>query len=81
MTDPNRKPGGIRWERANLDVLETPQPRPRGKGAGMCRRCAVGDCHLCVRVGCYHPCPGMRKHGLSVGSNGAEHGAPGPGRA
>lgn len=81
MADPTRKPGGIRWDRADLYTLDTPPPRPRGTGRGVCHRCAVGDCPLCVRAGCFHPCPDMRKHGLSAGSNGAEHGAPGPGRA
>lgn len=79
MADPTRKPRSISWTRANLDVLAVPPPRAPVVRSS-CRRCLAGDCDLCVRAGCYHA-HDVRKHGLSVNSEGAEHGAPGPGRA
>lgn len=75
MGDPNRRRGTITW-------APDPTPAARPSRRPTCERCSAGDCHLCVRVGCFHDCgPGLRRFGLAAASSGAEHGAPGPGRA
>lgn len=62
-------------------AFDMPEPRavrvPTGQA---CDACTVGECHRCVRAGCYHRHDSdVRSHGCIGSSDGAEHGAPGPG--
>lgn len=78
MADPNRRRNTITWS-PPITTPVTRAPNPH-RGTLTCNRCRTGDCHLCTRVGCYHPCPDMRSAGVTATSTGPEHGAPGPGR-
>lgn len=73
-----RKRNAVTWVAAPEPTLRS---RP-AKGALRCSSCQSGACEKCTRVGCFHQCPNLREgmHGVSALGNGAEHGAPGPGR-
>lgn len=59
MSGPRRK-NQITW-----GPTAEPAREPKARRT-TCNRCLVGDCHLCVRAGCNHPCPNMRKPGVPV---------------
>ena len=55
----------VTWVGAPDITEEAPKPH------GPCRRCVLGDCHLCTGVGCYdcdRPAH-QRKHGFAATGN------------
>lgn len=51
-------------------IAATPKRRNRKP---KCTACLAGDCHLCVRCGCYHRCSDPRRVGVASPAAGVSH--------